>query len=64
MIFNTDRRDKNGTHWLSLLNFCPSDNILIFDSFGETGLKHFLINDKNINIIKLFFKLKKKIHRQ
>ena len=60
MIFNTDRRDQSGTHWISLLNFCPNSNILIFDSFGEIGLKHFLITDENITIIKSFFKLKKK----
>ena len=60
IILNTDRNDQEGTHWMSLLNFCPNTNILIFDSFGEIGLKHFIITNENIKYIKTFFKLNKK----
>ena len=60
IVLNTDRNDQEGTHWMSLLNFCPNTNILLFDSFGEIGLKHFLITTENIKYIKTFFKLIKK----
>ena len=30
MFFNSDRRDKNGTHWLMLMNICPKNTLFFF----------------------------------
>ena len=63
MIMNTDRSDKNGTHWWSFLNLHEKKEIFLFDSFGFEGFKEFIIdNDRNI-LNKILFgieKLKKK----
>ena len=41
-IFNTNRANKPGTHWLSLLNIYPKTELLLFDSEGFRGLKYFI----------------------
>ena len=34
MILNTDRADKNGTHWWSFLEISTKEQIFLFDSYG------------------------------
>ena len=55
MFVNTDTRNEDGTHWISLINICPSNVIFMFHSFGKLGLKNF-ITIKNIDLIQRFFK--------
>ena len=58
-IFNTDRENKLGTHWWSFLDIYPRKDLLLFDSFGFTGFKQFIVeNDENI-INKILFNLEK-----
>ena len=45
LIANTDRSNKDGTHWWSTLNISPSKEIFLFNSFGTEGLKNFIIQD-------------------
>ena len=63
IIMNTDRSDKNSTHWWSFLDLHERKEIFLFDSFGFEGFKEFIIdNDRNI-LNKILFgmeKLKKK----
>ena len=48
-VFNTDRKNKPETHWWSFLDIYPKKDLLLFDSFGFTGFKQFIVdNDKNI----------------
>ena len=50
IIINTDRRDKNGTHWWSFLNLHPKKEIFLFDSFGFEGFKEFILqNDQKVH---------------
>ena len=44
VISNTDRSDKNGTHWWSILNISPNSE-LFFYSFRIDGMKHFIVQD-------------------
>lgn len=39
MISNTDRLNKDGTHWQSVLDLHARKEIFLFDSFGFSGLK-------------------------
>ena len=58
-IFNTDRENKPVTHWWNLLDIHPEEDLLLFDSFGFTGFKQFILhNDKNITN-KMLFKIEK-----
>ena len=45
MTANTDRSDKKGTHWWSILGIDGKKNFLLFDSFGIKGLKNFIVKD-------------------
>ena len=45
VIANTDDRQKDGTHWWSILDFEPKTDIFFFNSYGLSGLKHFIIQD-------------------
>ena len=59
IIMNTDRSDKSGTHWWSCLDLHEKKEIFLFDSFGFTGFKRFVIdNDVNI-LIKILYSLQK-----
>ena len=51
VISNTDSSENVGTHWWSILNIEPEQDIFFFDSSGLDGLKHFIIQDDQ-NIIK------------
>ena len=42
---NTDSSEKGGTHWWSILDVQPKQDIFFFDSFGLDGLKQFIIQD-------------------
>ena len=43
LIGNTDRSDKQGTHWWSILDIHGKKDFLHFDSFGIKGLKNFIV---------------------
>ena len=48
LIANTDRSDKQGTHcthWWSILDIDGKKDFLLFDSFGNKGLKNFIVKD-------------------
>ena len=45
VIANTDSSEKEGTHWWSILDTEPKQDIFFFDSFGLDGSKHFIIQD-------------------
>ena len=66
VIMNTDRANKDGTHWWSFLDLHPKKEIFLFDSFGFTGFQKFEIdNDKDI-LNKILFGIenfKKKIKK-
>ena len=51
IVMNTDRNDKNGTHWWSSLDLHPKKEIFLFDSFGFEGFKEFVLqnNQKVLN---------------
>ena len=59
VIMNTDRSDKNDTHWWSFLNLHDRKEIFLFDSFGFEGFKKFVIdNDRNV-LNKILFGIEK-----
>ena len=45
VIANTDSSEKEGTHWWSILDTEPKQDMFFFDSFGLDGSKHFIIQD-------------------
>ena len=45
VIANTDSSEEGGTHWWSILDVQPKQDIFFFDSFGLDGLKQFIIQD-------------------
>ena len=45
LIANTDRSDKQGTRWWSILDIDGKKDFLLFDSFGLKGLKNFIVQD-------------------
>ena len=45
IIANTNKDNKRGIHWWSILDIEPRNDIFFFDSFGLDGLKHFIIQD-------------------
>ena len=59
VIMNTDRSDRNGTHWWSFLDLHKRKEIFLFDSFGFEGFKKFVIdNDRNV-LNKILFGINK-----
>ena len=58
-IFNTDRKNKPGTHWWSFLDIYPKKDLFFFDSFGFIGFKQFIVDDDKNIIDKMLFNLKK-----
>ena len=59
IIMNTDRSDKNTTHWWSFLDLHPRKEIFLFDSFGFEGFKEFIINDDRKTLNKILFGMEK-----
>ena len=53
LIAKTDRSDKPGTHWWSILDIDSKKDFLLLDSFGMQGLRNFIVQD--------YAKIKKKI---
>ena len=45
LIANTDRSDKKGTRYWSILDIDRKKDFLLFDSFGIKGLKKFIVKD-------------------
>ena len=45
IISNTNKNNKKGTHWWSIIDIEPRNDSFFFDSFGLDGLKHFIIQD-------------------
>ena len=43
LIANTDRANKEGTHWWSILDIDGKKYFSLFDSFGIKGLKNFIV---------------------
>ena len=59
IIMNTDRSDKSGTHCWSRLDLHEKKEIFLFDNFGFTGFKKFVI-DNDVNILnKILYSLQK-----
>ena len=57
MIIYTDRSNKKGTHWQSVLKLYNKKTLFLFDSFDFEGLKQFIIlNDRKL-IDKILFDL-------
>ena len=44
IISNTDRSDEGGTHWCSILNISLKSELLLFDLFWISGMKHFIVS--------------------
>ena len=44
-IVNTDPKKLPGTHWITILNICPREEIFIFDPFGDFGFSMFIKSD-------------------
>ena len=53
IIANTDSSDKKGTHWWSILDIDPKNEIFYFDSFGLDVLKQFIIQDDKKTVHKI-----------
>ena len=49
IISNTDRSNGGGTHRWSILKISRKSELLYFDSFGISGMRHFIVrNNKKI----------------
>ena len=59
MIMNTDKQNKEGEHWWSLLEIGDKKQIFLFDSFGFVGLKDFIIDDDRQILDQFFYGLEK-----
>ena len=55
IIANTDRDDRDGTHWWSIMDIEPKTDLLLFDTFGVDGLKSFIIQEDQKVIEKMLF---------
>ena len=53
LISNTDRSDKKGTHWWSILDIDGKKDFFLFDSFGIKGLKNFIVKDDGKIVVKV-----------
>ena len=45
IIANIDANNKKGTHWWSILDIEPKNELFFFYSSSLDGLKHFIIQD-------------------
>ena len=60
LIANTDRSNKEDTHWWSILDINGKKDFLLFDYFGIKGLKNFIAQgDQKIKVLKGVENLKK-----
>ena len=53
LIANTDRTDKEGTHWWSILDIDGKKDFLLFDPFGIKGLKSFIVQNDEKSLSKI-----------
>ena len=53
LIANTDRSDKKGIHWWSILDIDGKKDFLLFDSFRIKGLKNFIVKDNEKIVAKV-----------
>ena len=53
LIANTDRSDKQDTHWWSILDIDGKKDFLLFDSFGIKSLKNFIVKDNEKIVAKV-----------
>ena len=60
IIANTDANNKKGTHWWSILNIEPRNELFFFDSFGLDVLKHSIIRDDRKIIDKILIGIEQK----
>ena len=58
-MFNTDKENKPGVHWWSVMDIHPKNNLFLFDSFGLEGFKLFVVNNNQQTINQLLYNLKK-----
>ena len=56
---NTDRSNKNGTHWWSFLDLHPRKEFFLFESFGFEGFKEFIVEDERKTLNKILFGIEK-----
>ena len=50
---NTDRSDKEGTHWWSILDINGKKDFSLFYSFGIKGSKNVIVQDNKIIVTKI-----------
>ena len=53
LLANTDRSDKQGTHWWSILDIDRKKDFLLLDSFGIKSLKTFIPQDDKTILTKI-----------
>ena len=58
LIANTDRSDKQGTHWWSILDVDGKIDFLLFNSFRIKGLKNFIVKDDEKIVAKVLKRVK------
>ena len=59
IIANTDRSEKQGVHWWSILDIDPKTDIFFFDSFGLDGINYFIVQDDVPVVEKILLGVKK-----
>ena len=53
IISYTDRSNKSGIHWWSILNISLRSDLLLFESFGRSGIKRFIVTDDKTIVVKV-----------
>ena len=53
LLANTDKSDKQGTHWWNILDIDGKKDFLLLDSFGIKSLKNFIPQDDKTILTKI-----------
>ena len=53
IVSNTNRSDKNGTQWWSVLNISPKSELFVFYYFAIDGMRHFIVQDDKQTVVKV-----------
>ena len=53
IIGNADISDKDGTHWWSIMDIEPKNDLLIFETLSVDGLKSLIKQDGQNVIVKI-----------
>ena len=53
IIGNADSSDKDGTHWWSIMDIEPKNDLLIFETLSVDGLKSLIKQDGQNVIVKI-----------